>query len=107
MQTAQVAEVTTSVRFEGEAGAEFAMLVDEYNAAKALAKEMKDAQAAFEAKIRAAMGEATTAYVGSTIRATIATRNRSNVNKEKLQEGWPEAIEACTTHTVFTVLDAK
>jgi len=103
----QVAEVTTNVQFEGVAGENFVRLVNEYNTAKALAKEMKDLQATFEAEIRAAMGEATTAYVGTTVRATIAIRNRSNLNKERLQAGWPEAIEACTTHTVYTVLDAK
>lgn len=97
----------TVAHFDGERAEELAALLDDYMAAKELVKEMKEQQSSAEAKIRALMGDANAAYIGEKLVATIATRNRSNIDRKALEAGWPDAIKACMTHTVYTVLDAK
>lgn len=106
-QKVQQAEIARTVKFEGEAADEFAALCADYRAAKDLIKELTTQKEQAEVRIREMMGEADTAYVGKTLHATIAQRNRSNVDKKKLEAGWPEALVACTTNTVYTVLDAQ
>lgn len=101
------ATVSTTIEFQGADASDFVRLIEDYNAAKNLIKEMKAEQDRLEAEIRSRMGNATTARINGTARATIATRNRSNLDKDQLSIGWPEALEACTTHTTYTVLTAK
>lgn len=99
--------VNMIAKFEGEAGSKFDALVDEYLAAKAAEKAAKDRKAEFEKEIREMMGDADTAYVGEKLRATIATRNRSNIDRKKLEAEYEEALHACLTNTIYTQLDAK
>jgi hypothetical protein len=99
--------LATSVNFQDAEGAEFVKMVEDYNAAKALAKEMKAEQARLEALIRGVMGNADTAYVEGNVRASIVVRNRTNVNKEYMESEFPGVLEACTMNTIFTVLNAK
>lgn len=99
--------IVSSVNFQDTEGAEFVKLVNDYNAAKTLAKEMKAEQARLEAIIRERMGNADTAYVEGTVRASIVTRNRTNLNREYMESEFPGVLEACTINTIFTVLNAK
>lgn len=85
-------------------GAEFLEAVVSYYEAKRAVKAAKEAQEALEARIREVMGEANVAKVDGAVRASIAVRNRSNLDKTMIPE---EIIAAATTNTTFTVLDAK
>jgi hypothetical protein len=96
-----------SISFEGDAASEFEMLAADYLAAKALIVELKQQKERAEKRMREMMGNASSAYVGSKLAATINLRNRSNINREALEAGWPDALKTCLTHTVYTVFDAK
>lgn len=85
-------------------GAEFLETVLSYAEAKRAAKEAKAAQEAAEARIREIMGEANVAKIDGAVRASIAVRNRSNLDKTMIPEA---VIAAATTNTTYTVLDAK
>ena len=85
-------------------GAEFLEEVISYYEAKRAAKEAKARQDALEARIREVMGEANVAKIDGAVRASIAVRNRSNLDKTMIPE---EIIAAATTNTTYTVLDAK
>ena len=103
--TTQTATATT-VNFDTTTveGLDFQNTVTEYFKAKALAKEIKALQDRLEASIREAMGEASTANIDGMPRATIAVRNRSNLNKEMIPA---DIIALATTNTTYTVLTAK
>lgn len=85
-------------------GAEMLEAILAYAAAKQAVKDEKAKQDAHEARIREIMGEANVAKIDGAPRASIATRNRSNVDKTLIPA---EILAAATTNTVFTVLDAK
>lgn len=95
------------IYFDGDAGSEFAALAADYLAAKDLINELKQQKDRAEKRMREMMGTASSAYVGTKLTATVAVRNRSNINREALEDGWPDALRACLTHTVYTVFDAK
>lgn len=85
-------------------GAEMLEMILSYAAAKQAVKDEKAKQDSFEARIREIMGEANVAKIDGAPRASIAVRNRSNLDKTMIPE---EIIAAATTNTTFTVLDAK
>ena len=87
-----------------EEGAEFLEAVVAYYEAKRAVKAAKEQQEKFEARIREIMGEANVAKIDGAPRASIAVRNRSNLDKTMIPE---EIIAAATTNTTYTVLDAK
>lgn len=97
---------TRTVEFDSNtvAGGEMLSEIIAYAEAKQAVKEAKAKQDAHEARIRELMGEANVAKVDGAVRASIAVRNRSNLDKTMI----PEAIiAAATTNTTYTVLDAK
>lgn len=85
-------------------GAEALAEILAYAEAKQAVKEAKAKQDAHEARIREMLGEANVAKIDGAPRATIAVRNRSNLDKTMIPE---EIIAAATTNTTYTVLDAK
>lgn len=98
--------ITRTVEFDSASpeGQEFLTEVVSYYEAKRAAKAAKERQEAHEARIREFMGNADVAKIDGSIRASIAVRNRSNLDKSLIPD---EIVAAATVNTTYTVLDAK
>lgn len=99
-----MAQRTIEFDSTSQEGAEFLETVVSYYAAKREAKAAKERQEAMEARIREIMGGADVAKIDGAVRASIAVRNRANLDKTMIPE---EIVAAATVNTTYTVLDAK
>lgn len=82
-------------------------VIEEYAQAKKDIKSLEAKKKAAEDKIRQAMGDAKIGFINGVQRAEIKDRATSKIDRELLQEAYPDAYTATLTKTEYTVLDAK
>ena len=82
-------------------------VIEEYAQAKKDMKSLEAKKKAAEEKIRQAMGDAKIGFINGVQRAEIKDRATSKIDREVLQEAYPDAYTATLTMTEYTVLDAK
>lgn len=79
--------------------------VTKYEQVKAAARVLAEQKEELERQIRDALGAAPAGLTpAGVVRVRIDHRNRSNVDRTKLQHGWPEAYAATLVQTSYTVV---
>jgi len=81
-------------------------LIQQFNEAKSVIKQMEQQKAEAEAALRELMGEAQVGLINGVERIKIATRTRQDINKDDLKNAYPEAFELCLQSKTYTVLTA-
>lgn len=81
-------------------------LIEKFNEAKSVIKQMEAQKAEAEKALRELMGSAELGLIAGVERVKIATRNRTDIDKETLKVAFPEAFEATQKHSTYTVLTA-
>ena len=97
-----VSAATSAVALEASAEE----LIQEFNTAKAVIKQMTERKEAAEKALRDLMGDAEVGLIGGVQRVKIATRTRKDINKDDLKEAYPEAYELCLKESTYTVMTA-
>lgn len=102
--TKTVAVTTTSgtVELGKDIEQAIALFNDAKEAIRTLEKQKKEA----EAIIKEAMGEATIGLIDGVERVKISYTTRTDLDKAKVQEVYPEAYETCLKTTTFPVVKA-
>ena len=77
------------------------------NNAKEMIKKFEAQKEAADAAIRAALGDATVGIVNGEERIKLSARENTYINQNILKESFPEAFEAASYKTPFTVLVTK
>lgn len=83
-----------------------AELIAQFNDAKAAIKALTEQKEAAEVALRALMGDAEVGTIAGVERIKIATRVRSDINRDDLKTAFPEAYELCLQEKPYTVLTA-
>lgn len=106
IHTEQTVSVQTPAILLDSHAAEVESLIADFNSTKALIKELEAQKAAAEARLRELMGTATTGLVAGVERVKIASRTRTDIDREVLKVAFPEAFATCSTSKTYTVLTA-
>jgi predicted phage-related endonuclease len=77
------------------------------NNAKEMIKKFEAQKEAADTAIRAALGDATVGIVNGEERIKLSPRENTYINQNILKESFPEAFEAASYKTPFTVLVTK
>lgn len=77
------------------------------NNAKEMIKKFTEIKDAADAAIRASLGDATVGIVNGEERIKLSARENSYIDQKILKESFPEAFEAASYKTAFTVLVTK
>jgi predicted phage-related endonuclease len=81
-------------------------LIEKFNEAKSVIKQMEAQKSEAEKALRELMGNAELGLIAGVERVKIATRNRTDIDKETLKVAFPEAFVATQKHSTYTVLTA-
>lgn len=81
-------------------------LIAKFNEAKIAIKQLEAQKSEAEKALRELMGSAEIGLIAGVERVKIATRVRSDLNREQLKAGFPEAYEMCLEAKPYTVVTA-
>lgn len=87
-------------------GTNAAELIEKFNEAKSVIKEMEAQKAAAEAALRDLLGEATIGLIAGVERVKVQYRERKDIDKDDLKSAFPEAYELCLKKSSYTFLTA-
>jgi predicted phage-related endonuclease len=97
--------VETSTK-EVELATDLENVLREFNETKEAMKVLEGRKKELETAIREAMGDSEVGTINGVQRVKIATRTRSDINKDDLKEVYPEAYALCLKETTYTVVTA-
>lgn len=97
--------VETSTK-EVELATDLENVLREFNETKEAMKVLEGRKKELETAIREAMGDSEVGTINGVQRVKIATRTRSDINKDDLKEVYPEAYSLCLKETTYTVVTA-
>ena len=82
-------------------------LIKEFAQAKKDMKVLEAKKKAAEEKIRQLMGDAKIGFINGVQRVEIKDRTTTKIDRELLQEAYPDAYTATLKSTDYTIVDAK
>lgn len=81
-------------------------LIQEFNTAKAVIKEMTERKEAAEQALKELLAGAEIGLIDGVQRVKLSARTRSDIDRDDLKEVYPEAYELCLKHKTYYVLTA-
>jgi hypothetical protein len=96
-----ISENTTALGDGAEA------VIAKFNEVKAAIKALEASKADLDAQLRAMLLGNFVGTINGVERVRIVRRNTSNVDRDLLKAGWPEAYEATLVESPYTVVQAK
>lgn len=81
-------------------------LIQEFNRAKEVIKEMTERKEAAEQALKELLAGAEIGLIDGVQRVKLSARTRSDIDRDDLQEVYPEAYELCLKYKTYYVLTA-
>lgn len=82
-------------------------IIEEFAQAKKDMKVLEAKKKAAEDKIRQLLGDAKIGFINGVQRVEIKDRTTTKIDRELLQEAYPDAYTATLKSTAYTIVDAK